>query len=270
MSPDGRLVVVPIEGPTTSDLWQYDISREAWRRLTSEKDNLEPLFSPDGRHIAFASNREGPYNLYRMAVDGTAVERLATSDHWQWPASWSPDGRTLIFMEPDPETNWDIWALPLDGERKPKRIIATRFDEGGAALSPDGRWLAYTSNESGRNEVYARPWPGPDRKWLVSTGGGFHPVWARNGRSLFYSTGERLMEVKVTAEAQFRAGQPRLRFAARFADAGTIFAPPYDIAPDGQRFVASLEGEATKERVDIVAVPDWFEELKARVPAPSR
>lgn len=263
LSPDGRRLAVQIVEPTVGKLWLLDIARQAWTKLTFEKDNERPIWSPDGDRIAFSSNRDGSKNLYWMPADGGAVERLSTSRHWQWPTGWSPDGKVLLFDNQTPETHWDIWEVPVDGDRRPRPLVATPFAEEEASLSPDSRWLAYTSDESGRAEVYVRAYGGVDRRtWTLSTEGGSSPCWSRDGREIFYQSDNKIVVVPVTTTPEFRAGSPIVLF-----DRGKdVFG--YDVTPDGQRFVIAEDAGTEPERLQIVVIPDWFEELKAKVPVP--
>src|ERR1700674_744031 len=165
LSPDGRRIAVGIT-EQDSQVWLYDFSRETLTRLTFEGDtNLAPVWTPDGKRIAFNSDRKGPINIYWQLADGSGgLEQLTTSEHLHAPMSWSPDGQLLVFVEVDPTTQRDIWVLRM-GDRKAQPFLQTRFDEGEPRFSPDGRWLAYISNESGRYEIYVQPYPGPGGKW---------------------------------------------------------------------------------------------------------
>jgi len=194
LSPDGRRVAVSIAEQETH-VWLYDLSRETLTRLTFEGNtNYTPVWTPDGKRIAFESNREGPYNVFWQLADGSGgLERLTTSEYLQGPSSWSPDGQLLAFHEINPATGVDIWVLRLgdpsasSGQgRKAQPFLRTPFNEASPRFSPDGRWLAYISDESGRYEIYVQPYPGPGGKWQISAEGGRGPVWNPNGRELFY------------------------------------------------------------------------------------
>ena len=262
LSPDGRRLAVAVLEPTELNLWLLDIARQTWTKLTFEKDNAEPIWSPDGTRIAFSSNRDGYRNLYRMRWDGGGVERFTTSRHWQWPTDWLPGADVVQFDTQTPETGRDIWEVPLHGDRRPRPLIVTPMHEYGARISPDGRWLAYWSTESGRPEVYVRAYGGSDRRWTISTEGGSRPAWSRTGREIFYRKGTKILAVPVTTTPDFRAGSPIVLF-----DRGKdLFG--YDVTPDGQRFVIAEDAETEPERLQIVVIPDWFEELKAKVPVP--
>lgn len=178
-----------------------------------------PVWSPDGRRVAFSSNRAGDFGLYGLSAEGGEAERLTIgSSWWELSQAWSPDGRALAFSQQHGVTGHDLWVLPLEGERRPKPFLITRFAETGAVFSPDGRYLAYHSDESGRMDVYVRPYPGPGPRWIISPAGGQDPVWRRNGRELLYRTGtkgDRMMSVAVDARSTFDARPPRLRPGVR-------------------------------------------------------
>jgi len=275
LSPDGGRVAVEIQEPITDDIWVYDIARQTLNRLTFEgSENQQPQWTPDGERITWRSIREGvPGNLFWKLADGTgSVERLTTSEFRQNPGSWSPDGQFLAFYQrpsagPSP-TARDIWILPLEGERKPQSILQTQFNELAPVFSPDGRWLAYLSDESGRYEIYVRPFPKVEEgKWQISTDGGGEPSWAPNGRELFYRNEDRnkMMAVDITTEPTFGAGTPRLLFEGSY-QSGVTGTALYDVTPDGQRFVMvqAEEQEAGASQINVVL--NWFEELKRLVP----
>jgi len=272
LSPDGQRLALRIIGDST-DIWVYDITRLTLTRLTFEGINQHPVWTPDGSRVAFRSTRREQSNLFWKPADGSGqAERLTTGQQVQSPSSWSPDGQLLAFFERSPAEpagdsgNYDIWVLPLAGDRKPRPFLQTPFGEGEAVFSPDGRWLAYVSNESGRQEIFVQPFPGPGGKWQISTGGGIEPVWARSGRELFYRNGDQMMTVDTTTQPSFRAGAPRLLFEGNFLT-GTAFRANYDVTPDGQRFVMVQQGEGVSGVSQIHVVLNWFEELKRRVPA---
>ncbi len=266
LSPDGRRVSVGITEQETQ-VWLYDLSRETLTRFTFEGHvNLNGVWTPDGKRIAFQSNREGPLNLFWQLADGSGgLERLITSEYNNFPMSWSPDGQLLAFVEVTPTTGYDIWVLRL-GDRKAQPFLRTPFNESVPRFSPDGRWLAYISNESGRWEIYVQSYPGPGGKWQISTEGGTEPVWNRNGRELFYRSGDKMMAVDIDAQPGFTAGKPRVLFEGRYEPPpGT--SPNYDVSPDGQRFLMvkpSEAGETAPTQINVVL--NWFEELKRRVP----
>ena len=276
LSPDGRRVAVAIEEQETQT-WLYDLSQETLTRLTFEGSaNYNPVWTPDGKRIAFNSNKEGvPVNLFWQLADGSGgLERLTTNQYGQAPMSWSPDGQVLAFIEINPTTGRDIWTLQMGeasvGSRrvgKAQPFLRTPSTESAPRFSPNGRWLAYSSDESGRFEIYVQPYPGPGGKWQISTEGGTEPVWNPNGRELFYRSGDKMMAVFVTTQPSFSVAKPKMLFEGPFEPAPTTF-PNYDVSPDGQRFLMlepSEQGQAAPTQINVVL--NWFEELKRRVPA---
>ncbi len=273
LSPDGRRVAATIDEQETQ-VWIYDLARETLTRLTFEGNtNYTSAWTPDGKRIAFISNREGPQNVFWQLADGSgSLERLTTSEYVNSPSSWSPDGQLLAFVEVNPTTGFDIWVLrlgnastPLGAGRKAQPFLRTPFTESAPRFSPDGRWLAYISDESGRWEIYVQPYPGPGGKWLISTEGGTEPVWNPNGRELFYRSGDRMMAVEIATQSSFSAGKPKVLFEGKYLPTPITF-PNYDVAPDGQRFLMLKASEQEAAATQINVVLNWFEELNRRVP----
>jgi serine/threonine-protein kinase len=244
ISPDGQRVATTGNG----DVWVYDTRRESLNRITVEGTNSRSLWTPDGKRITFVSNSKGIYSTLADGSGGT--EKLVTSDYSLAPEAWSPDGRTLAFSELRPDTGWDIWTFSLP-DKKSALFLRTPFHDGARAFSSDGRWLAYYSDESGRGEVYIRQFPGGVDKIQISTEGGAEPVFARNGRELFYRSGRHLMVVDIALQPTFTASKPRSLFEGLFE---TALPANFDVSPDGQRFIMVLpdpeEGNAT--RVNVV------------------
>jgi Tol biopolymer transport system component/predicted Ser/Thr protein kinase len=266
LSPDARRLAVTIT-EQDSQVWLYDLSRETLTRFTFEGNtNQTPAWSPDGKRIAFQSNKEGRQNLYWQLADGSGgLERLTTSEYTDTPKSWSPDGRLLAFIEITPTTGYDIWVLQIS-DRKPQPFLRTPFNESVPQFSPDGRWLAYVSDESGHFEVYVQPYPGPGGKWQISAEGGLEPVWNPNGRELFYRSGDKMMAVDISAQSGFTVGKPRMLFEGRYLPTPATF-PNYDVSPDGQRFLMLKPSESAESApTQINIVQNWFEELKQKVP----
>jgi serine/threonine-protein kinase len=261
LSPDGRRIAVAIDDQETQ-VWLYDISRDALSRSTFEGNaNLHHLWTPDGKWIAFQSNQEGPQNLFWQLADGSGgLERLTTSESVHIPASFSPDGQLLALSESSATVSGDISVLQIS-DRKVTPFLRTAFTESAPMFSPDGRWLAYVSNESGRNEVYVQPYPGPGGKWPISTGGGIGPRWNPNGRELFYRNGDRMMVVDITTQPAFSAGNPRLLFEGQYARNPADVAN-YDISPDGQRFLMVKETPQAGSAAQINVILNWFEDLQ--------
>jgi serine/threonine-protein kinase len=260
LSPDGKRIVRHNVAGTDRDLWIEDLDRGTSTRFTFGGSHFGGVWTPDGQWIAYSSGFPA-MNLYRKRVDGSgAEERLTTSPNTQIAGGWTADGATLAFMENDPVSGTDIWTVAMEGDRTPRPFIKTPFIERSPAISPDGKWLAYQSNESGRFEVYVVAFPQGDRKRQISTDGGFSPMWARNGRELFYQTGTALMATSVTTQPEFVAERGRVIFKGRYE--GT-----FDISPDDQRFLLlkSLTQEASSTQVNLGL--NWFEELKRLLPA---
>jgi serine/threonine-protein kinase len=261
LSPDGRRVAIVSE----SQIWLYDFARDTLSRFTFEGSNNLPVWTPDGKRIAFMSNRGGPYNIFWQMADGSGgLERLTTDEHNNVPRSFSPDGQLLAFHV-DSSTGSDIWVLRLR-DRKVQPFLQTPASESAPQFSPDGRWLAYVSDESGRYEVYVQPYPGPGGKYLISTEGGREPLWNNNGRELFYRSGDKVMAVDVMTQPNFSAGKPKELFEGRYLQLGGTV-PQFAFSPDGQRFLMlkPVEQEAAVP-TQINVVLNWTEELKRLVP----
>jgi Tol biopolymer transport system component len=196
---------------------------------------------------------------------------LTTSQYPQSPYSFSPDGQSLVFREQTNTTAQDLWVLRLSDPgtpgqaRKVELFLRTPFGEAAARFSPDGRWLVYSSDESGRREIYVQPYPGPGGKWQISTDGGREPIWNPNGRELFYRNGDKMMAVDIATQPGFSAGRPRVLFGGPYVLSPTTTAN-YDVSPDGQRFLMLKGGEEQQAATQIHVVLNWFEELKRRVP----
>jgi Tol biopolymer transport system component len=261
LSPDGTRLAVYIDTPDSqSDLWVYDLRQGAWTRLTFEDLNWYPIWSPDGRRLAFGSVRDDDsWELWQVPADGSgAPERLMAKTGVDYPDAWSPDGRFLVFSRQPGGQPQDLWVLPLDGESEARPYVATPFWESDARFSPDGRWVVYCSNESGEYQIYVTSFPDPGQKWTVSTNGGVTPQWSPDGREIFFRSlnSKRMMVSAVQTEPTFHSEPPRVLFD----DEGQIRS--YAIAPDGTRFVAEWQDEEEPEQ--IVVIPDFAEELRAK------
>ena len=268
VSPDGRRLALTIDG-ANNQIWVYDLERSTLTPQTLRWNNDWPIWTPDGRRLTFNSNVAGPSNLFWQPVDGSGpAERLTTSQNWKNAHSWSLDGKALVFTDFSPSTGADTWVLRLDGERKASPLLSGPFNEDQAALSPNGRWLAYTSDESGRNEVYVTPFPGSGSRWPISVDGGGWPVWARSGRELFYRNGNRMMAATVAGDAAFNASKPRLLFEAK-AMLPESEAPSYDVTPDGE-FLMIEPGESDAPPSQLNVVLNWLQEVRQRVARDSR
>jgi serine/threonine-protein kinase len=265
ISPDGRLAAVDVHADTIG-IWMYDFSRATLTPLTTGSGSSQaPRWTPDGKRIVYRGTRTGFRNLWWKTVDDTTrEERLTSGERTQTPGSWSADGQWLVYDEGGPETGFDVWALPAGGDRKARVVVSTPFTEQYPRLSPDGRWLAYTSNEPGRVEVFVQPFAGPGGRSQISIEGGTEPVWSRDGRELFYVNGDKMMAVEITTTPAFRAGTPRLLFEGRY-----MFSPngvaAYDVAADGRFLrVQPMHPDPPTNQINVVL--NWAEELKRLVP----
>src|SRR5262249_54469895 len=227
LSPDGRRLTVRATGASGMDIWVYDSERGTMMRLTHGGASPDsPVWSPDGRFIVFEDVQSGGM-FWTRSNGGSKTQPLTRSKIVQQPYSFSPDGKRLAFMEPG-AGGFDLWTVPIrnDGSTleagTPEAFLQTPFDERHDSFSPDGRWLAYASNETGRFEIYAQAFPGKGEKWQISNSGGVNPVWSRNGHELFYRTeDQQIMVVTYTASANaFRAGKPRQWSRQRTANVG--------------------------------------------------
>ncbi len=266
LSPDGQRLAIVIR-EDNHDVWTYEPARGTLTRLTSDPGEDEtPVWMPDGKRLVFAGNRLGAQKVLSTSADGTGAEEevLGTRGGHRHAVSVSPDGQVVAFEEDSSATGFDVWVMPVQGDRKPRPFLRTQFTETGAKFSPDGRWIAYTSNESGESEVYVLAYPGPGGKWKISTGGGAEPIWARSGRELFYRNGDKMMVAEVTTQPTFTTSQPRVLFEGRF---DTLpWNSNYDVTPDGQRFLMVQSADpAGQNQLNVVL--NWFEELKRLVPA---
>jgi serine/threonine-protein kinase len=273
LSPDGKTLVVRIEDARRLDsqLWAYGLADHHWQQLTSEGDNAAPSWSPAGNRIAFSSNRDGPFNLYLMPANGEGgAERLTRSPHWQYPCSWSPDGRLLAYQEQEEMFGWNIWILPLDGDRRPWRWGPVNVSASAAMFAPRGRWIAYESRESGRSEVYVRPSSGSGPAHRVSgPNGGRLPLWSRDGRSLLYLDGATVMAASVESDEPLRLTTPHLAFVLPFDPRQLASPRALTLTPDGRRIVLVRPDPEPPQARRLLIIPNWIEELKAKVrPAP--
>ena len=272
VSPDGTHVALDNDNASGKDVWIWDETRAVLARFTSGGAvDGAPEWTPNGRRIVFSSTRGGSAGLFSQDADGTGVpERLVAGTSAQVPYSFTPDGTRLILQGQDTSAQASLALLTLDGSRRVAPLMSAGAGQLNAALSADGAWIAYQSNESGQSEIYVRPFPRiNDGRWQVSTGGGTRPAWTRGGRELVSMDGAtHLTAVPVeTAGSTFRAGTPATLFT-------TTYAPPpawrtYDVSPDGQRFLMIKEGvggTANAPPPSLVVVLNWFEELTRLVP----
>jgi Tol biopolymer transport system component len=270
IAPDGERVLVVELVPKPPHLCAFDLARGAKRRFTDDRgDTYWGIWGSDGKQIVFNSSLGGvTMDLYSRPADDSAPERRLTEQSNQLhlvPMSWADDGKTLIITTVDPNINFDIAKLP-EGADTPQPIINTRFNEFHPAISPSGRWMAYSSDESGRADIYIKPYPGPGGAIPVTTDGGREPVWDPSERELYYrdDTGDKIFKVSILSEPTVQVGSPELLFEGRFLGS-SFWGRCYDISPKGDFFVLIEEGEI-QPATQINFVLNWFEELKRLVP----
>jgi len=263
LSPNGAYVAVTID-PRPSGIWVYDLERGSRMPLATGRHNLVPLWTPDGKRVVYSATSATVVDLYSQPADGSsAAERLLEREGAQYAHSWSRDGRLLFFQDQgSPANKSDVWVLPSGGEARP--ILATPAGESHPAISPDSHWLAYQSDESGRLEIYVRPYPGVDTaKWPISTKGGHSPMWSNDGRELYYMDGQSLMATAVRVEdTKIIAGVPTVLFSGPF---DTTQDNNYDVSADGHFIMVEAAPEATLHALQVVL--NWSSDLKRLVSA---
>jgi eukaryotic-like serine/threonine-protein kinase len=267
VSPDGTRLAMEVQEPANTDVWIYDLARNSSTRLTfAQEADRYPIWTPDGQRVVFTSGSD----LAWRAADGTGeVERLATGLTTPRPSGWSSDGKRLVFDYRGPQ--FDVALLPLDGQRTPQPVIANEFATGRPAISPNARWMAYASDESGALQIHVHPFPTVGGgHWMVSTAGGHNPVWSPDGRELFYTSTtppDAVMVVAVDTQTTFRPGTPRLLLQGAYDYGVGPQGRAFDIAPDG-RFLMLKEraGTTGTSAAQIMVVQNWLEELKRRLP----
>jgi serine/threonine-protein kinase len=271
ISPDGTRVAVNVM-QENADVWLWDLARANLTRVTSDQaGDYAPVWTPDGRRLVFTSGRPGILNLYSQAPDGIGdVERLTESPNLQLAPAITPDGRWAVFTERSPRTRDDVMAVRLDDTRKVLTLLQTPFDERNGVVSPDGRWLAYESNDTGAFEIYVRPFPDANSGHSqISTSGGIQPLWARSGEELFYFAPDgALMRVAVAGGPAWSAGAPTKMLEGSYVlSLDNSISRNYDIAGDGQRFLMlKAAGSDATSVPQIVVVQHFDEELKRLVP----
>jgi dipeptidyl aminopeptidase/acylaminoacyl peptidase len=268
VSRDGERAVVEISGGRSSfgagdfDVWIVDLTRGTSIRLTSEGSNIRPIWTPDGHRVTFMSRRAAKSGIYWAPADGSGKpELLLATETSATPTAWTPDGQTLFYNQLGTDGKEQTWMLPAPGrgrESQPRPFLESSFNESDMVSSPDGRWVAFDSNETGRYEIYVRPFPGPGGKTPISTQGGDFPRW--HGREIFFRTlANELAVVEVQTSPTFHAGHQQILL-------GPIQTNRWDVAPDGKRVLLVENTDTPPEGGGLEAVVDWFEELRRRVP----
>ena len=270
LSPDGRQLAYEIEG-ASHDIFTYDFARGTTMRMSLDGASHWPLWTPDGQRLTFRSWKTGTMTMWWMPADKSgSPERLTDIGTMQSPESWSPDGKTLAFTQmDDPQSGSDIYILRLDGKSNPQVFSRTKFSEGSPKFAPNGKWLAYSSNESSQPEVYVVEYPGPGKRITISTNGGTDPVWRQDGRQLYYRLGDLMMVVDVSYGGSLDVSKPRVLWRGNYlAGAGSScgMAGPtssnYDVTPDGDRFLMIADASPAAECERLRMVSNWSLELK--------
>ena len=276
VSPDGKQVALAISKNGTPQIWILDLARKNPTRLTLDNSsNFLPIWTPDGKRIVFTSNRDGIYGIYWKAIDGTGeVQKLGTAqDLYLKPYSCSSDGKILAIEESSVSfTDYNIGTLSMEGDLARRLLLHEEYTEGQPNISPDGKYIAYMSIVSGQTEIYVCPFPEVDKgKWQISANGGCFPLWAPDGRQLFYRNGDAVMAVLIDTGSTFIAVEPEMLFQTMSVSVDAA-GPTWDIHPDGKRFLMMKEAGNTASadgapgKINIVL--NWLEELKERVPVP--
>jgi serine/threonine-protein kinase len=278
ISPDGKKLAIVIDSGEGEDIWIWDLLRENWAKLTTDDFNNEaPLWTPDGRYVLFVTVNGNNSILKRKSASGTGdIEPLAEVPNIRIvPSSWSSDGKTLIAFDNSTDSE-GIGLISIDNDYKWSPLLNKEFNELQPNVSPDGKWIAYVTDETGNQEVYLRPFPDVDRDMkVVSTNGGSNPLWSSDSKELFYRNGESVMAVKVQTEPGLELGKPVELFKRSYqgrVPADLSRQTMWDIHPDDNRFVMMKEtagdgGEpeaAVPVKINIIL--NWFEELKDKVP----
>jgi serine/threonine-protein kinase len=260
LSPDGKSIAVEVQGAAGADIWLSDLGGHTTSRLTREGYNNRPEWSPDGRRVMYTSSRDPSNALWWQPADGSANATMLL--HQSNPIRegvFTPDGHAVVYRVDTPDNNRDIYLLPLAGDQKPVPLLANINDDKEPRVSPDSRWLAYVSNESGREEVYVRALSGAGGRVPVSTDGGGEPLWSRDGKRLFYRTGAKLIAATLATVPTLAVTAREVLFEGPFAT--DPYHPDYDVGTDGRSFVMIRPVEENRQ---LVMVVNWSEELRRR------
>jgi Tol biopolymer transport system component len=267
---------------STGDIWVYDLERGAMSRVTFEASNeIDPLWSPDGEYVTYSAVEPGqPSTVFLRRADGTgAAQKLITAEQGESliPFSWHPEGRALALIRRQlgvAAVASDVVIAEFSGDHRTRMKVremvafaSSPFTDSEPAFSPDGKWLAYQSNETGRNEIYVSGYPGPSGRWQVSTAGGMFPTWGHDGRTLYFKTlDQQIMAITYSsARGAFEASAPRLWSATRLDDLGLVVRS-FDVHPDGRMLVLRAPDDERSNTVKFTLIPDFLAELRRLAP----
>jgi eukaryotic-like serine/threonine-protein kinase len=265
LTADGRTLFVEVADPEAA-IWAYDLSRETLTRVTHGGVSYGPVPSPDGTRVAYEATRDGVAGVLLARIDGSGEQRLTSTKRIDVPTSWSSDGQLLALTSVGESGNYEVRLLPFDGDHTPRIFVQGPFNAGGARFSPAGHWVAYVSDESGRNEVYVRPYSEAGTRVQISAAGGSQPVWSRDGHELFFRSGDELLAVDVSPGPNLSAGKPVVLFSRSMVEDSSgkayDFMADYDVSNDGRRFVLPKYNPNSSNTPRIRMMLDWFSELK--------
>jgi Tol biopolymer transport system component len=271
LSPDGQRVALDIVAGNVTDVWIFDLTRNTLGRLTFGPTNYAPVWSADGRRVIYRKDTlDGKSSIVWKSADGTGEEEILLANYRPaYPTSASLDGKWLLLMVVDPKSQSDIYVLPLTGDRKPQPFVAGPFDESGATFSPDGRWVAYSANETGRYEIYVKPFPSGNGRWQVSTDGGGEARWSPAGKEIIYKFESRYTVLPVETAGTFRPGTPRLYLDSGRAPFNAASGSSFCLSRDGKRILTPYQQRPESARLDLVVAVNWAEEVR-RATAPQK
>jgi serine/threonine-protein kinase len=270
LSADGRIVLVEVADPEPA-IWSYDINRGTLTRIIHGGLSYGPVPSPDGTRVAYEATRDGTAGAWVARMDGSDEQRLTSSKRADVPTSWTPDSRKLAITSGAESGFMEVRVVSIEGDHSIEKLISGPFNAGGAQFSPDGRWVAYVSDESGRNEIYARQYQEPANRVQISVNGGTQPMWSRNGRELFFRNGNELLAVNVTLGSNVTASKPVVLFSRAMPEStsGRMYklSSDYDVSSDGQRFIIPKSNPESADNPRARLILNWFSELKQRLAA---
>jgi Tol biopolymer transport system component len=258
ISPDFRRVAVQRSTDGNTDIWLIELGRGVPTRFTTEPGpDIVPIWSRDGDRIVFSSlGKRGVFDLYEQAITSKVSQELLATDQSKQVTDWSRDGRFLLYRSNDPKMGWDIWALPLEGDRQPFPVVRTKFEERDGQFSPDGKWIAYQSDETSRFEIYVQPFPGPGEEKRISINGGAQVRWRSDGKELFYVTLDgRLVAVPFSVSSGGQVAEPSAPiqlFPTRLGAIQDNWIAKYIVSQDGQRFLMDIALEETPSPITVI------------------